>query len=124
MNVLIAEDDRLIAHELAHTVAALGHDVVALVSSRAEAAEMLRGAGPQAALDLALIDLHLADGFTGHDLAADLEARRVAVAFLTGHADQLPLEDHPRPVLEKPYFDGSVRRVLDLLTAKRRQAVR
>ena len=80
VRVLICEDDPLQAIDLADAVAASGGEVCACVRSSAEALD----ADSQMAPDVSLIDLTLADGETGIDLAIALAKTGCRVVVLTG----------------------------------------
>jgi DNA-directed RNA polymerase specialized sigma24 family protein/CheY-like chemotaxis protein len=100
-SVLIVEDDRLLARDLAAEVAAMGHRIAGLARTRAEA--VLRGARAT----VILADVQLADGSSGLRAVADLIALggpRPAV-FLTAFPERLltgGAAPEPAFVLAKP----------------------
>lgn len=81
ITVMVVEDDPLIAADLIETLLEAGHGVVGPFQS-VEAAAASAGLQP---LDLALVDLNLAAGGSGVDLARTLrDAWGVPVMFLSG----------------------------------------
>ena len=94
-DILLVEDEGLIARDIAQRVEALGHRVVATVSTGEEAVEAARDAG------LVLMDIRL-DGHMDGIQAAEIIRRRFAipVIFLTAHADRATLE---RAKLAEPF---------------------
>jgi DNA-binding NarL/FixJ family response regulator len=113
MNILITEDEPILADELETIVKDLGHQVVGIAST-------LRGAMLMAAespCDLALVDLHLRDGTTGPDVARHLaKSRRAAVIFTTSNPGGLP-EDLASAcgVLTKPLSEQSVKSAISFV---------
>ena len=82
--VLIVEDEGLVAMEIETFLVSAGHDVVGAASGRAVALALARAERP----DLALVDVRLANGDSGLDLAADLSALGVPVLLVTGNCPQ------------------------------------
>ncbi len=79
MNVLIAEDELLIAADLVGIVEDIGHRVIAVASSL----EQALAHAPRATV--ALVDIKLADGASGAQLARRLIDRYgIKVIFVTG----------------------------------------
>jgi CheY-like chemotaxis protein len=113
LNVLIVEDEVLLAVELGFLVREAGHRDVGHAMSSAEAVQLARSLAP----DLALVDVHLRDGPTGVDVA-----RRIVgdcgsvVLFMTANVMRLP-EDLAGAcgVIGKPYSEHAVRTALAYL---------
>ena len=80
INVLICEDDPLLAYDLKQAVEAAGGHVVAVASCGQRAISI----ASTLELDLAIIDLTLADGRTGADVAKFLSERGCRIAVLSG----------------------------------------
>lgn len=96
--ILVAEDEYLIARDVARTLTSAGCAEVHIVPTVAEA-EHVRAASR---LDAALLDIQLRDGEAG-DLAERLIAGGVAVVFMTGYGDRpVPASLTHLPVLPKP----------------------
>ncbi|MDM9644864.1 hypothetical protein [Rhizobium sp. S163] len=70
MRILIVEDEFFIAINVEDVVATLGHEVLGPVGTSEEAREVAAEA------DIAIVDLQLADGFTGSALADNLGRRK------------------------------------------------
>jgi CheY-like chemotaxis protein len=69
--------------------------------------------------DLAFVDVHLADGPTGVDVARSLSVNhQVTVLFMTANAKRIP-EDFAgaRGVIAKPYTERGVREALSYVMA-------
>jgi two-component system, response regulator PdtaR len=114
-DVLIVEDELLLATELQLIVQEAGLHDVGLATSSNEAVDLARRLTP----DLALVDVHLDDGPTGV-----YAARQIAddcggvVLFMTANVRRLP-EDFAGAcgVIGKPYSEDSVCRALRYLWA-------
>jgi DNA-binding response OmpR family regulator len=97
-NVLIVEDEPLIAFDNEHFLGDAGFNIVATVDSVAHAMAAIDASGE---IDLLLVDVNLADG-SGVDVAQVAHARGIPVLFATGN-----FPDEARPIaagcLAKPY---------------------
>lgn len=80
VNILIVEDEILVAADLEATIEDLGHSSVGIAPDM-NAAMMLAQQKP----DLALVDLNLRDGETGPLIGEELARSGVAVVFVTGN---------------------------------------
>jgi CheY-like chemotaxis protein len=115
LRILIVEDEILIALELESLLQDAGHDVVGIAASSTEALALGRDLKP----DLAFVDIHLADGPTGVDVARHLtDQHHVTVLFMTANAKRIP-EDFAgaQGVIAKPYTERGVREALAYVTA-------
>ena len=114
MEVLIVEDEVLLAVELGHVVEEAGHHVVGHAMAAAEAVELAGRHRP----DLALVDVHLQDGPTGVDTARTLTADCGAVVlFMTANKQRLPADYAGAcGVISKPYSEHGVRRALEFVS--------
>jgi CheY-like chemotaxis protein len=120
LRILIVEDEFLIALELECLLQDAGHDVVGIAASADEALAL----GQQFAPDLAFVDIHLADGLTGIDVARSLSDQHdVTVLFMTANAKRIP-EDFAgaRGVIAKPYTERGVKEALAYVTAEQKPA--
>jgi len=101
LKVLIVEDEALLAMELESLVEEAGHQVVGWATSSAEAKAMVATTDA----DIAFVDIHLADGPTGVDVAEHIrESKRSMVVFMTANPKRIP--DHfagAVGVIAKPY---------------------
>jgi two-component system, response regulator PdtaR len=119
LRILIVEDEFLIALELESLLQDAGHDVVGIAASSEEAVALGRELSP----DLAFVDIHLADGLTGIDVARNLsDQQHVTVLFMTANAKRIP-EDFAgaRGVIAKPYTERGVKEALAYITAEQDQ---
>ncbi|RYG62309.1 MAG: response regulator [Alphaproteobacteria bacterium] len=101
-DVLIIEDEPLIAIDLESLVEGLGHTVTAVARTHSEALEAVKGRKP----GLILADIQLADGSSGLDAVNDLLAQMdVPVIFITAYPERLLTGERPEPafLLTKPY---------------------
>ncbi len=109
LNVLLVEDDALIAMDMEGRLDGFGCRLVGTAASISGARELTARLKP----DLALLDANL-NGESSVPLAADLIAEGTEVAFCTGYED---IHDLPEalafvPKLTKPVTDEDLRRVL------------
>ncbi|HLJ70043.1 MAG TPA: response regulator [Roseiarcus sp.] len=117
LRVLIVEDELLIAMELESCLALLGQEVIGIAAESGEALELARTASP----DLAVVDLHLRDGCTGPQIAADLVHRhKVLVVFSTGTPHHIP-SDYAGALaaITKPWSPEAVEHVVRFVHAYR-----
>jgi DNA-binding response OmpR family regulator len=97
-NVLIVEDDALIALDLDAELRAAGYTVVGPAGSVARARQLLR----DEAIDAAVLDINLGDS-TSYEVAAALQAANTPFVFLTGYNEALVQPQFAgAPVLVKP----------------------
>lgn len=82
-NVLICEDEPLLAADLAAIVEEAGHAVCGVFRNARDALVEAAASSP----DLAIIDLKLADGDTGAALAQSLQSQGVRVVILSGNSN-------------------------------------
>lgn len=110
LDVLIVEDEVLLAVELGFLVRETGLRDVGHAMCAAEAADLARSLTP----DLALVDVHLQDGPTGVDVARLIaEDCGGVVLFMTANVKRLP-DDFAGAcgVIGKPYSDNAVKMAL------------
>lgn len=114
LNVLIVEDEALLAAELDFIVREAGCRAVGHAMSAAEAMALARALTP----DLALVDVHLLDGATGIDVAREIANDCGGVVlFMTANVRRLPADlAGACGVIGKPYSDTAVKVALCYLT--------
>jgi CheY-like chemotaxis protein len=114
INVLIVEDEALLAAELGYLVEEIGCRDVGHAMSAGEALSMAAAFNP----DLALVDVHLRDGPTGVDVARAIARDCGGVAlFMTANVKRLPADFAGAcGVIGKPYSEHGVRSALRYLT--------
>ena len=106
LNVLVVEDEAIVAVELELCVEDAGHTVAAVAGDLVEAME----AASAHRIDIALVDINLRDGRTGVEIASRLKREHgVSVIFLTANPDQAPPSfPDALGVYPKPYDVGTV----------------
>lgn len=108
-DVLIIEDEAIIALDLEAIVEGMGHKVVGVARTRAGASEI----GLRHSPDLILADIQLADKSSGIDAVNDLlaELGDVPVIFITAFPERLLTGERPEPafLIAKPYTEEQVR---------------
>jgi CheY-like chemotaxis protein len=97
MRILIVEDEFLIAINLEGMLADLGHEVVGPARTKTEALEAADDAA------VALVDVRLADGITGPEIAEALRARDITVVFTTANPEAVLDSSAGVAVISKPY---------------------
>ncbi len=106
--ILLVEDETLIAMDMSNVITDMGHSVIGVARTRAEAVALARDGKP----DLITCDIRLADGSSGIDAIADILefAPSVAVIFLTGFPEELLTGTISEPafVIDKPYREKQV----------------
>jgi len=113
LKVLIAEDDLMIADMAEETLVAHGYEVCGIARTVAEAVEL----GLRHKPDLAVIDLRLADGELGTEVAARLGGlRRLGVLYATGNMAQVMTAINGHACLAKPYRGTDLLRGLKIVS--------
>jgi DNA-binding response OmpR family regulator len=99
--VLIAEDDLMIADMIEEILVNDGYEVCGIARTVAEGVAL----GNRHKPDLAVLDLRLADGGLGTEIAAQLSGlERLGVLYATGNASQFKLTAvNGHACLAKPY---------------------
>ncbi len=110
-DVLIIEDEPLIAMDLEALVQGLGHRVAGMARTHGEAIAAVRKARP----GLVLADIQLADGSSGLDAVNEiLLGYDVPVVFITAFPERLLTGERPEPtfLITKPFETNTVRAVI------------
>jgi CheY-like chemotaxis protein len=110
-NIMIIEDEALIAMDLQSLVENLGHDVQGVARTRKEAVTLAKEKKP----GLILADIQLADGSSGIDAVNDLlNTFEVPVVFITAYPERLLTGIRPEPtfLITKPYQPAMVSAVI------------
>jgi DNA-directed RNA polymerase specialized sigma24 family protein len=106
-DVLIIEDEILIALDLEQLVENLGHRTIGIARTRAEAIALAKAKRP----GLILADIQLADGSSGLEAVNDLlNSFEVPVIFITAHPERFLTGERPEPafLISKPYQQSTV----------------
>ncbi|MCR0985056.1 ATP-binding response regulator [Roseomonas populi] len=117
--ILIVENDRIVARDLAQQLARLGHVVAGTTSHGEEAADRVLDTGAE----LVLMDIHLDDGMDGVTAAQEIRDRcGVPVIFLTAYADETTVRrasrTEPFGYLLKPFEALQLMTVIELALFK------
>jgi DNA-directed RNA polymerase specialized sigma24 family protein len=110
-DVLIIEDEPIIALDLTRVVRELGHNVAGAAATRDEAVELARRSAP----GLVLADIRLADGSSGIDAATQiLREFDVPVIFITAFPEHLLTGERPEPafLITKPFREEAVKAII------------
>jgi DNA-directed RNA polymerase specialized sigma24 family protein len=110
-DVLIIEDEPMIAMDLAGIVEGLGHRVTAVARTHREAVKATTKQTP----GLVLADIQLADGSSGLDAVNEmLGSFEVPVIFITAYPDRLLTGERPEPafLITKPYQPDTVKAIV------------
>ncbi len=111
-DVLIIEDEPIIAMDLESLVESLGHRVSAVARTHREAVAAVELQKP----GLVLADVQLADGSSGLDAVNEiLAAYDVPVIFVTAYPERLLTGERPEPtyLITKPFQTETLRAVID-----------
>jgi CheY-like chemotaxis protein len=106
-DVLIIEDDTFIAMELETLVEGLGHRVLGVARTHAEALALTKKKQP----GLILADIQLADGSSGLEAVNELLAKFEApVIFITAYPERFLTGERPEPafLIAKPFQPATV----------------
>jgi CheY-like chemotaxis protein len=106
-DILIIEDEALIALDLENIVEGLGHRTIGIARTRAEAIALSKKKRP----GLILADIQLADGSSGLEAVNDLLTTfEVPVIFITAYPERFLTGERPEPafLVSKPYQQSTV----------------
>jgi CheY-like chemotaxis protein len=110
-DVLIIEDEPLIAMDIEGLVERLGHSVLGVARTHTEAVKLAGRNRP----GLILADIQLADGSSGLDAVNELlKSFEVPVIFITAYPERFLTGERPEPafLIPKPYQPGTVSAVI------------
>jgi DNA-directed RNA polymerase specialized sigma24 family protein len=122
-DILIIEDQMLIALDLQRLVEGLGHRVIGIARTRSEAVAFAEDKRP----GLILADIQLADGSSGLEAANDLLASfEVPVIFITAYPERFLTGERPEPafLVSKPYQQSTVSALISQSLFFERNAMR
>lgn len=120
-DVLIIEDEPLIAMDIEQMVESLGHRVVGTARTHAEATALFKTADPK----MVLADIQLADGSSGIDAVNEILASTpVPVIFITAFPERLLTGERPEPafLVTKPFNPDMVKALISQALFFDRQA--
>lgn len=110
-DVLIIEDEPIIAMDLEALVESLGHRVCGVARTQKEAVALAAKKRP----GLVLADIQLADGSSGLDAVNDILVEfNVPVIFITAYPERLLTGERPEPVflISKPFQTQTVKAIV------------
>ncbi|AOF83626.1 diguanylate cyclase domain protein [Methyloversatilis sp. RAC08] len=120
INLMLVEDERVIAFDLKNQLQSFGYRVGAVLASGEQAVDRVTDVAP----DLVLMDIHLDGALDGIDAALQIQARfRVPVVFLTAYAEddtlKRAMECRPFGYLVKPCEARELHATIQMALARR-----
>lgn len=109
--IMIIEDEPLIAMDIEQMVQSLGHKVVSIARTHKEAVALFNQTNPR----MILADIQLADGSSGIDAVNDiLNTHAVPVIFITAFPERLLTGERPEPtfLVTKPFNPEMVKALI------------
>ena len=109
--IMIIEDEPLIAMDIEQMVESLGHKVVSIARTHKEAVSLFNQTNPR----MILADIQLADGSSGIDAVNDiLNTHSVPVIFITAFPERLLTGERPEPtfLVTKPFNPEMVKALI------------
>ena len=106
--IMIIEDEPLIALDIEQMVEDLGHRVTGIARTHSEAIKLFEATSPQ----MILADIQLADGSSGIDAVNDiLKVNDIPVIFITAFPERLLTGERPEPafLVTKPFNPDMVK---------------
>jgi CheY-like chemotaxis protein len=110
-DILIIEDEPIIAMDIEQLVRSLGHSVTAVARTKNEAVAAAERKPP----GMVLADIQLADGSSGIDAVNDiLTTFKLPVIFITAYPERLLTGERPEPtfLITKPFQPEIVKAVI------------
>ena len=107
-DVMIIEDEPLIAMDLEYILESIGHRVVGVARTEQEAIQLASNTKP----DLVLADIQLADGSSGIDAVNKILLNKsLPVIFITAYPERLLTGEKPEPafLITKPFLPDMVK---------------
>jgi len=110
-DIMIIEDEPLIAMDIEDMVKGLGHNVTGIARTHSEAVELYHRTSPR----MVLADIQLADGSSGIDAVNDiLKNSTIPVIFITAFPERLLTGEKPEPafLVTKPFNPDMVKALI------------
>ncbi|QLF68382.1 response regulator [Peteryoungia desertarenae] len=110
-DIMIIEDEPLIALDIEQMVEDLGHRVSGIARTHSEAVELFNRTNPK----MVLADIQLADGSSGIDAVNDiLKVDTIPVIFITAFPERLLTGERPEPafLVTKPFNPDMVKALI------------
>jgi CheY-like chemotaxis protein len=117
--ILIVEDELIVAEDLKFTLTNMGYDVIAIASTGEDAIEIAESGHP----DLILMDIMLAGKITGITTAEQIHIRQdIPVIYVTAYADETLLQrikqTPPFGYIIKPFDEHELRATIEMALYK------
>lgn len=117
--ILIVEDDRIVARDIQHQLARMGHVVIGMSASGEDAIRLAGSHQP----DLVLMDIRLEGEMDGIEAARRIrDAHRIPIVFLTAYANDEVVQraslTEPFGYLLKPFEEPQMRTVIQMALYK------
>jgi len=114
-SILIVEDNRIVAKDIAKRLERLGYRVAGSVSTGQDAIEKAEESSP----DLILMDVRIKGPMDGIDAAQQIQSRfGTPIVYLTAHADEETLsrakETGPHGYVVKPFEENALRSAIEV----------
>lgn len=109
--IMIIEDEPLIAMDIEQLVEGLGHQVVGIARTHAEAVKLFKKTAP----GMVLADIQLADGSSGIEAVSEILAKNsLPVIFITAFPERLLTGTRPEPtfLVTKPFNPDMVKALI------------
>ena len=115
INILVVEDERIVAEDIQGSLKKIGYAVIDIVSSGAEAIELAGRLNP----DLILMDIVLRGKISGIETAEKIRTLYdLPVVYLTAYADESTLErakvTEPFGYILKPFSDRELHSTIEM----------
>lgn len=119
LNVLIVEDELIVAEEIRECLLQAGYHVIDAVPSSDEALQIIRNEQ----LDLVLLDVNIKGKLDGIELATQIrKTKDCPIVFLTAYSDQETIERakkvRPESYLVKPFEQNNLRVAVEMACEK------
>ena len=108
MNILICEDNPIIALDLGGMLEEMGHHVCGTADTSTKGLQQCAKAKP----DLVMVDLNLADGRTGLGLVHSLADLCIPSVIVSGETHTLPETTWAKAVVSKPFNEHLIAQAL------------
>jgi len=117
LNILIIEDESLVAMELQQAIENMGHNVVEYATN----VKMANKFFEQFEVDLILMDINLNDSLNGIELYKSLELQ-IPIIYLTAYTDEKTMSEaistNPLGYLIKPHTEDELKAIIKLAQYK------
>ena len=123
-NLMLVEDERIVAFDLKRQLQGFGYTVGAIVASGEQAVDQVAAVNP----DLVLMDIHLEGRMDGIEAATEIRARhQIPVVFLTAYAEddtlRRALDSRPFGYLVKPCEGRELHATIQMALARHEDEV-